>query len=247
MSVPLVRWCFVGRHDRGVSCCFHNFTSVPHLPSGNSHSISIGILTTRSRFKDLACGQSFCASGIYPLLSRELFTRTGYFYAPDTLALRNAYANARLHRTALGIRCPLSCISLQERPGALARDHNPHSDPLKFLAIRRADIPKAREGKHKKIVAQILHHLDRLAPGTALKLISGFSARFKGKHSRRSQPRHAQRRTLGSHIERPEASLYLESDREILIRFNSLHDDLLWTLFVSTNGSGPRASSKPAP
>ncbi|MGB0080923.1 MAG: hypothetical protein WBP90_05295 [Terracidiphilus sp.] len=140
------------------------------MPSGNSHSISIGILTTRSRFKDLACGQSFCASGIYPLLSRELFTRTGYFYAPDTLALRNAYANARLHRTALGIRCPLSRISLQERPGALARDHNPHSDPLKFLAIHRADIPKAREGKHKKIVAQILHHLDRLAPGTALKL-----------------------------------------------------------------------------
>ena len=52
----------------------------------------------------------------------------------------------------------------------MARDHNPLSAPLKFQAIRQADIPKGREGKHKKIVAQILHHLDQLAPGTALKL-----------------------------------------------------------------------------
>lgn len=50
--------------------------------------------------------------------------------------------------------------------------HDPisHSAPLKILAIRQTDIPKGREGKHKKIVAQILHHLDQLAPGAALKL-----------------------------------------------------------------------------
>ncbi len=52
----------------------------------------------------------------------------------------------------------------------MARDPIPHSAPLKFMAIRQADIPKGREGKHTKIVAQILQHLDQLAPGTALKL-----------------------------------------------------------------------------
>jgi hypothetical protein len=59
---------------------------------------------------------------------------------------------------------------LQKRPETLARDPIPHSAPLKFLAIRQADIPRSREGKHKKTVEQILHHLDQLAPGTALKL-----------------------------------------------------------------------------
>lgn len=52
----------------------------------------------------------------------------------------------------------------------MARDPIPYSARLKFLAIRQADIPKGREGKHKKIIEQILRHLDRLAPGTALKL-----------------------------------------------------------------------------
>ncbi|MGD0094961.1 MAG: hypothetical protein ABSB60_00600 [Terracidiphilus sp.] len=46
-----------------------------------------------------------------------------------------------------------------ERPGASA-----------FESILQLDVPKGRDGKHKKIVTQLLNDIDNLQPGTALKV-----------------------------------------------------------------------------
>jgi hypothetical protein len=39
-----------------------------------------------------------------------------------------------------------------------------------FQAILQEDVPKGREGKHKRIVTQLLKDIDRLEAGTALKI-----------------------------------------------------------------------------
>lgn len=39
-----------------------------------------------------------------------------------------------------------------------------------FQSILQADVPKGREGKHKRIVSQLLKDIDRLEAGTALKI-----------------------------------------------------------------------------
>jgi hypothetical protein len=44
------------------------------------------------------------------------------------------------------------------------------SAPIRFQSIQQNEVPKGREGKHKRIIMQILDHLDRLSPGTALKV-----------------------------------------------------------------------------
>jgi hypothetical protein len=44
------------------------------------------------------------------------------------------------------------------------------SNPLQFESIRQLDVPQGREGKHKKIVTQLLSDIDRLAPDSALKV-----------------------------------------------------------------------------
>ena len=41
---------------------------------------------------------------------------------------------------------------------------------LNFKAMRQADVPHARNGKHKEIVTQILSDLDQIEAGTALKV-----------------------------------------------------------------------------
>lgn len=40
----------------------------------------------------------------------------------------------------------------------------------KFQAILQDEVPKGREGKHKRIITQLLNEIERLAPGTALKV-----------------------------------------------------------------------------
>ncbi len=52
----------------------------------------------------------------------------------------------------------------------MALDHTPDPAPLRFHAVRRNQVPRGREGKHKKIVEQLLRHIDQLAPDAALKL-----------------------------------------------------------------------------
>jgi len=41
---------------------------------------------------------------------------------------------------------------------------------MKFESIQQVDVPKGRDGKHKKIVTQLLSDIDRLSAGTALKV-----------------------------------------------------------------------------
>src|SRR5580765_3069743 len=41
---------------------------------------------------------------------------------------------------------------------------------LQFATMAMADVPKSRDGKHRKIVALVLSELDELKPGTAIKV-----------------------------------------------------------------------------
>ena len=49
---------------------------------------------------------------------------------------------------------------------------NPDSnaEPMKFESILQLDVPKGRDGKHKRIVTQLLSDIDQLLKGTALKI-----------------------------------------------------------------------------
>jgi hypothetical protein len=42
--------------------------------------------------------------------------------------------------------------------------------PMNFKTMAQADVPQGRNGKHKRIVTQILSDLDQLAAGVALKV-----------------------------------------------------------------------------
>ena len=41
---------------------------------------------------------------------------------------------------------------------------------MKFESILQLDVPKGRDGKHKRIVTQLLSDIDQLEVGTALKI-----------------------------------------------------------------------------
>jgi hypothetical protein len=45
-----------------------------------------------------------------------------------------------------------------------------NSGSTKFESILQLDVPKGRDGKHKKIVTQLLSDIDQLAEGSALKV-----------------------------------------------------------------------------
>jgi hypothetical protein len=42
--------------------------------------------------------------------------------------------------------------------------------PPRFQSIRQLDVPKGRDGKHKKIVLQLLNDVSQLEEGSALKI-----------------------------------------------------------------------------
>jgi hypothetical protein len=52
----------------------------------------------------------------------------------------------------------------------LAQRHRTESVSLKFQTVQQDAVPKGRAGKHKRVVALLLKHLDPLSPGTALKI-----------------------------------------------------------------------------
>jgi hypothetical protein len=52
----------------------------------------------------------------------------------------------------------------------VAGNQNPKSTPIRYQSIRQIDVPRTRQGKHRKIVEKLLRHLDELEPGTALKV-----------------------------------------------------------------------------
>lgn len=43
-------------------------------------------------------------------------------------------------------------------------------DSAIFPAVLQGDVPKGRDGKHKRIVTRLLNDIERLKPGTALKV-----------------------------------------------------------------------------
>ena len=45
-----------------------------------------------------------------------------------------------------------------------------NAEPMKYQSIDQADVPKGRDGKHKKIVSQILSDIDQLEPDRALRI-----------------------------------------------------------------------------
>jgi hypothetical protein len=52
----------------------------------------------------------------------------------------------------------------------MATNSDSKTAPMKFNSILQLDVPKGRDGKHKKIVTQLLSDIDRLAIGSALKV-----------------------------------------------------------------------------
>jgi hypothetical protein len=52
----------------------------------------------------------------------------------------------------------------------MATNSEANAAPMNFQSIRQIDVPKGRDGKHKKIVTQLLNDIDQLEPGSALKI-----------------------------------------------------------------------------
>jgi len=44
------------------------------------------------------------------------------------------------------------------------------AEPMNFESILQLDVPKGRDGKHKRIVTKLLSDLEQLSPGNALKI-----------------------------------------------------------------------------
>ena len=52
----------------------------------------------------------------------------------------------------------------------MTQDDKASPAPIEFQSVLQQEVPKGREGKHKRVVAQLLGEIDRLAPQTALKI-----------------------------------------------------------------------------
>ena len=52
----------------------------------------------------------------------------------------------------------------------MATNSDSNSAQTRFESILQLDVPKGRDGKHKKIVTLLLSDLDLLAPGSALRV-----------------------------------------------------------------------------
>jgi hypothetical protein len=52
----------------------------------------------------------------------------------------------------------------------MATNSDSNSTAMKFESVLQLDVPKGRDGKHKKIVTRLLSDIDQLAVGSALKV-----------------------------------------------------------------------------
>jgi hypothetical protein len=52
----------------------------------------------------------------------------------------------------------------------MASNSGVESTPMNFQSVLQLDVPKGRDGKHKKIVTRLLSDLEQLTPGSALKI-----------------------------------------------------------------------------
>lgn len=49
-------------------------------------------------------------------------------------------------------------------------NHDIPLEGMRFKSILQADVPKGREGKHKRIITQLLSDIEKLQQGSALKI-----------------------------------------------------------------------------
>jgi hypothetical protein len=52
----------------------------------------------------------------------------------------------------------------------MATNIDPNATHMKFQSILQLDVPKGRDGKHKRIVTQLLSDIEQLKEGSALKV-----------------------------------------------------------------------------
>jgi hypothetical protein len=52
----------------------------------------------------------------------------------------------------------------------MATNEDPNLSTMKFQSILQLDVPKGRDGKHKRIVTQLLSDIEQLGAGSALKI-----------------------------------------------------------------------------
>jgi hypothetical protein len=52
----------------------------------------------------------------------------------------------------------------------MASNAKPDVPPMSYQTIQQTDVPKGRDGKHKRIVTQLLSDLEQLEDGRALKV-----------------------------------------------------------------------------
>lgn len=52
----------------------------------------------------------------------------------------------------------------------MSTNEDSNAAPMQFQSISQVDVPKGRDGKHKKIVTQLLSDIGKLVPGSALKI-----------------------------------------------------------------------------
>lgn len=52
----------------------------------------------------------------------------------------------------------------------MATSDHLNTDNAAFQEVLRGEVPKGRDGKHKRIVTRLLSEIQRLKPGTALKI-----------------------------------------------------------------------------
>ena len=51
-----------------------------------------------------------------------------------------------------------------------SNEETPDVSPMRFESILQANVPKGRDGKHKRIVEELLNDIGRLEEGAALKI-----------------------------------------------------------------------------
>jgi hypothetical protein len=59
---------------------------------------------------------------------------------------------------------------MQKARDLMASNTNSNSGSTKFESILQLDVPRGRDGKHKKIVTQLLSDIEQVAEGSALKV-----------------------------------------------------------------------------
>jgi hypothetical protein len=61
-------------------------------------------------------------------------------------------------------------MATKEAVSQMATNSDSNAAPMKFESILQLNVPKGRDGKHKKIVSQLLSDIDQLAGGSALRV-----------------------------------------------------------------------------